>query len=136
MVYYFTSTATDPASTIYVGRDKFENEDLIAHAWDVDVWFHADKLSSAHVYLRMPDGWAWDDLPAALLDDLAQLTKANSIEGNKKDNVAVVYTPAGNLRKDGSMDVGQVSFHDQKKVGLSPVLGYLVVVLPSVVSSS
>lgn len=121
MVYYFTSTATDPSSTIYVGRDKFENEDLIAHAWDVDVWFHADKLSSAHVYLRMPDGWAWDDLPPDLLDDLAQLTKANSIEGNKKDNVAVIYTPAANLRKDGSMDVGQVSFHDQKKVGLIPV---------------
>lgn len=124
MVYYFTSTATDPPSTIYVGRDKFENEDLIAHAWDVDVWFHADKLSSAHVYLRMPDGWAWDDLPKDLLEDLAQLTKANSIEGNKKDNVAVIYTPAGNLRKDGSMDIGQVSFHDQKKVGGPSCLGW------------
>lgn len=58
----------------------------------------------------------WDSLPQALLTDLAQLTKANSIEGNKKDNVTVIYTPWANLRKDGSMDVGQVSFHDQKKV--------------------
>lgn len=48
--------------------------------------------------------------------DLAQLTKANSIEGNKKDNITVIYTPWSNLKKDGSMDVGQVSFKNQKLV--------------------
>ncbi|KEZ45432.1 hypothetical protein SAPIO_CDS1731 [Scedosporium apiospermum] len=116
MVYYFTSTATDPPAKIYVGKDKFENEDLIKYGWDEDVWFHVDNLSSAHVYLRMQSHQTWDSLPQALLTDLAQLTKANSIEGNKKDNVTVIYTPWANLRKDGSMDVGQVSFHDQKKV--------------------
>ena len=36
--------------------------------------------------------------------------------GNKKDNVAIIYTPAKNLKKDGSMDVGQVSFHKDKMV--------------------
>jgi hypothetical protein len=51
-----------------------------------------------------------------LLTDCAQLTKANSIEGNKKDNVTVVYTPWSNLKKDGSMAVGQVGFKDQRKV--------------------
>ncbi|KHN97109.1 uncharacterized protein MAM_05218 [Metarhizium album ARSEF 1941] len=78
--------------------------------------FHADKLSSAHVYLRMRDGQSWDALPPPLVMDLAQLTKANSIEGNKRDNVTVVYTPWSNLRKDGSMDTGQVSFKDARKV--------------------
>lgn len=39
-----------------------------------------------------------------------------SLLGNKKDNVTIIYTPWSNLKKDGSMDVGQVSFHDQKKV--------------------
>lgn len=48
--------------------------------------------------------------------DLAQLTKANSIEGNKKDNVTVIYTPWSNLKKDGSMAAGQVSFKDPRKV--------------------
>ena len=48
--------------------------------------------------------------------DLGQLTKANSIEGNKKDNITVIYTPWSNLKKDGSMAVGQVSFKDNKKV--------------------
>lgn len=38
-----------------------------------------------------------------------------SVTGNKKDNITVIYTPWSNLKKDGSMDVGQVSFHDQRK---------------------
>ncbi|KAK8917193.1 Coiled-coil domain-containing protein 25 [Metarhizium anisopliae] len=105
MVYYFTSSAVEPPGFIY---------DLIRYGWDEDVWFHVDKLSSAHVYLRMREGQTWDALPDALLADLAQLTKANSIEGT--DNVAVIYTPWSNLRKDGSMDVGQVSFKDARKV--------------------
>lgn len=47
---------------------------------------------------------------------MGQLTKANSIEGNKKDNITVIYTPWSNLKKDGSMATGQVSFKDQRKV--------------------
>lgn len=44
MVYFFTSNAVDPPATIYMGKDKFENEDLIKHAWEEDVWFHMDKV--------------------------------------------------------------------------------------------
>lgn len=80
------------------------------------MWFHVDKLSSAHVYLRMPDGMAWDAIPEALLTDCAQLVKANSIEGNKKDNLTIIYTPADNLKKTGDMAVGQVSFHNDRRV--------------------
>ena len=57
------------------------DEDLIKFAWPQDIWFHVDKLSSAHVYLRMPDGMTWDHIPEPLLVDCAQLVKANSIEG-------------------------------------------------------
>jgi hypothetical protein len=38
MVFYFTSTVVDPPALIYVGKDKFENEELIKYAWDCDVW--------------------------------------------------------------------------------------------------
>ncbi|EGY22220.1 coiled-coil domain-containing protein [Verticillium dahliae VdLs.17] len=114
MVYYFTSNVVEPSARIYVGKDKFENEDLIKYGWEED--FHADKLSSAHIYLRLREGEKWDSIPQPLLDDLAQLTKANSIEGNKKDNVTVIYTPWSNLKKDGSMATGQVSFKDPRKV--------------------
>jgi hypothetical protein len=44
--------------------------------------FHVDNLSSAHVYLRMPEGDSWDNIPQDLLVDCSQLTKANSIEGS------------------------------------------------------
>ncbi|XWW99192.1 hypothetical protein V2A60_007200 [Cordyceps javanica] len=99
MVYYYSSAVVDPPGFIYVGKDKFEN-----------------KLSSAHIYLRMQEGQKWDSLPQELVMDLAQLTKANSIEGNKKDNITVIYTPWSNLKKDGSMDVGQVSFKNPRLV--------------------
>ncbi|EIW81558.1 cytoplasmic protein [Coniophora puteana RWD-64-598 SS2] len=116
MVLFFTSTAVKPPATIYMGKDKVENEDLIKYAWPQDVWFHVDKLSSAHVYLRMPDGMTWETIPNALLTDCAQLVKANSIEGNKKDNLTIIYTPGDNLKKTGDMATGQVSFHNDKRV--------------------
>ncbi|PCD19976.1 unnamed protein product [Fusarium graminearum] len=137
MVLYFTSSVVDPSGFIYVGKDKFESmmrilSSLAGKRISGRRSFHADKLSSAHIYLRMKEGQTWDALPEELVMDLAQLTKANSIEGtrlallisapvltppgNKKDNVTIIYTPWSNLKKDGSMEVGQVGFKDPRKV--------------------
>lgn len=99
-----------------MGLDKFENEDLIKYGWPEDVWFHVDKVSSAHVYLRLPKGQTIDDIPSVVLDDCAQLVKANSIQGNKMNNVGIVYTLWENLKKTSDMDVGQIGFHKQKEV--------------------
>lgn len=57
------------------------DEDLIKFGLEEDIWFHADKLSSAHIYLRMNEGETWETIPQDVLTDCAQLTKANSIEG-------------------------------------------------------
>jgi hypothetical protein len=46
----------------------------------------------------------------------ASPTRADAVQGNKKDNITIVYTPWSNLKKDGSMAVGQVGFKDQRKV--------------------
>ncbi|CAI7580427.1 unnamed protein product [Penicillium viridicatum] len=135
MVFYFTSTVVEPSAFIYVGKDKFENEDLIKYGLDNDgqsfplrlviapialipihLQFHVDNLSSAHVYVRLREGETWDNIAQPLLEDCAQLTKANSIEGNKKDNITIIYTPWSNLKKDGSMAAGQVTFHNHKLV--------------------
>lgn len=112
--------------------NRIIDEELIKYGWDEDVWFHVDNLSSAHIYVRLPEGQDWESIDQGLLVDCAQLTKANSIEGmyvtylspnghlrnvgNKKDNITIVYTPWSNLKKDGSMAVGQVGFKDQRKV--------------------
>ncbi|KAK9450253.1 uncharacterized protein V1518DRAFT_413371 [Limtongia smithiae] len=118
MVYYFTSShenAPRPV-TLYMGKHKEENEQLIKYGCDEDVWFHVDNLSSAHVYLRLDPGESWESIPEEVLEDCAQLTKANSIEGNKRDNITVIYTPWSNLRKTNGMAVGQVGFRKDKVV--------------------
>ncbi len=112
MVYYFTSS---DGHTIYMGKDKFENEDLIKFGWPEDIWFHVDDLSSAHVYLRLKEGESWDKIDEKLIAECCQLVKANSIEGSKKDFVKVVYTPWENLFKGKQMEVGAVGFKDEKQ---------------------
>lgn len=59
-------------------------------------------------------GQTIDDIPSAVIEDAAQLVKANSIAGNKMNNIDVVYTMWDNLKKTAAMEVGQVSFHRDK----------------------
>ena len=90
---------------VYMGADKHENEGLIEWGHPTDVWFHVDKLSSAHVYLRLPieaapdcrcpprkGGCACylDRIPDATIEDMCQLVKNNSIEGCKAASCRVV----------------------------------------------
>ncbi|KAM3218491.1 coiled-coil domain-containing protein 25 [Capsicum annuum] len=116
MVFYFKARPEAGDYTIFMGLDKYENEELIKYGFPEDIWFHVDKMSSAHVYLRLNKGQTFDDIPEGVLEDCAQLVKANSIQGNKVNNVDIVYTPWQNLKKTASMDVGQVSFHNPKMV--------------------
>ncbi|XP_013200541.1 coiled-coil domain-containing protein 25 [Amyelois transitella] len=116
MVFYFTSSVVSPPVTLFMGADKHENEDLIKWGWPEDVWFHVDKVSSAHVYLRLTPGQTIDDIPNSVLDDACQLVKANSILGNKMNDIDIVYTMWANLKKTAGMEVGQVAFHKDKDV--------------------
>ncbi|XP_065079521.1 coiled-coil domain-containing protein 25 [Ochlerotatus camptorhynchus] len=116
MVFYFESDVVQPPVTLFMGLDKYENEDLIKWGWPEDVWFHVDKVSSAHVYLRLAPGQTLDNIPLAVLEDACQLVKANSINGNKMNNIDIVYTMWENLKKTPAMEVGQVSFYKDKEV--------------------
>eukprot|EP00750_Incisomonas_marina_P033021 INCI9526.2.p2 GENE.INCI9526.2~~INCI9526.2.p2 ORF type:complete len:184 (+),score=56.70 INCI9526.2:184-735(+) len=119
MVFYFTAST---GHVMYMGKDKFENEDLIKYCWAEDIWFHVDDLSSAHVYLRYPAPGTKhkpvdiNEVPPELVAECSQLVKANSIEGCKKASVRIVYTPGSNLRKTADMKTGQVGFKDKKLV--------------------
>eukprot|EP00770_Monocercomonoides_exilis_P008684 MONOS_8641.1-p1 / transcript=MONOS_8641.1 / gene=MONOS_8641 / organism=Monocercomonoides_exilis_PA203 / gene_product=Coiledcoil domain containing protein / transcript_product=Coiledcoil domain containing protein / location=Mono_scaffold00330:61987-62897(-) / protein_length=203 / sequence_SO=supercontig / SO=protein_coding / is_pseudo=false len=106
-----------------MGRDKYENEELLKYGFPEDIWFHVDSYSSAHVYLRhLPDPRGFpvevelEMIPEDVLEECLQLVKANSIEGCKLASVSCCYTHFSNLRKDASMDVGQIGFHNQKRV--------------------
>jgi predicted ribosome quality control (RQC) complex YloA/Tae2 family protein len=119
MVFFYTLPPKAHARgfRVYMGRDKFENEQLLAHGWENDVWFHVDNLSSAHVYLRLPEGdnaCTWEEIPPIVMKYCCQLVKNNSIEGCKKKECFVIYTPFANLHKDvNTMQTGAVSFHDE-----------------------
>lgn len=115
-----------------MGKDKYESnfclfvcvfidflnsdEDILKYGHENDIWFHVDSLSSAHVYLRLQGDWTFDNIPQAVLTDCCQIVKANSIEGNKKNNIKIVYTPFNNLKKEQGHDVGQVTFHSTKMI--------------------
>eukprot|EP00397_Hematodinium_sp_SG-2012_P039581 GEMP01043234.1.p1 GENE.GEMP01043234.1~~GEMP01043234.1.p1 ORF type:complete len:247 (+),score=55.01 GEMP01043234.1:128-868(+) len=142
MVLFFQ--CTDRRFLVYMGRDKHENEKLLANGFPEDLWFHADKYSSAHVYLRLPME-IWRELmikaypphgipnkshagikslteadyrahiPEDVIKEMCVLVKANSIEGSKASQVDIVWTPFANLKKDDSMDVGSVAFHRKEQ---------------------
>jgi hypothetical protein len=114
MVILFKSQ--DPNFLIYMGRDKYENEELLKWAFPIDVWFHVEDLSSAHVYLRLPEDVTIDTIPQNILVECCQLVKDNSKDGRKKDKVSVCYTPWENLLKRAGMEIGEVSFKDEKNV--------------------
>mmetsp|Transcript_4411 Transcript_4411/g.7629 ORF Transcript_4411/g.7629 Transcript_4411/m.7629 type:complete len:213 (-) Transcript_4411:59-697(-) len=114
MVFYFKTRCGQ--YTIYMGKDKYENEDLIKYGHPEDCWFHVDDLSSAHVYLRLHAGQTMDDIPEDCLTDCCSLVKANSIQGCKKSEVYIVYTRWKNLKKTASMVDGQVGFHRPENV--------------------
>ena len=117
MVFFFVS-AIDPDVIIYMGKDKYENEDLLRWAWpDKDIWFHVEDLSSAHVYLRLKEPVeSIDDISDEIIQECAQLTKANSIAGCKKASCGINYTWAKNLKKTIGLEVGAVTLHSHKAV--------------------
>lgn len=81
MVYFFRSLCG--TYQYYMGKDKYENEELIKYGLPEDVWFHVDDLSSAHVYVRMTPGMTLAELPESIIQECSSLVKANSIAGCK-----------------------------------------------------
>lgn len=99
-----------------MGKDKYENEDLIKYGLPTDLWFHVDGLSSAHVYLRLPNltDYNIDTIPEDVLEECLQLTKNNSIEGCKLKSTKICYTPWSNLEKTSNMETGAIGHKDKK----------------------
>ncbi|AJS96892.1 Jlp2p [Saccharomyces cerevisiae YJM1463] len=115
MVYLYESKPTEYSTPyqIVMGKDKFENDLLIKWSYrELNyVWFHADKYSSGHVYLKLrPNEKTIDDIPQEVICDCLQLCKSESIQGNKMPQCTILITPWHNLRKNRYMNPGEVSF--------------------------
>jgi len=116
MVWFFIEKHGEVEYTMYMGKNKDENEHLLKFGWLEDLWFHVDDFSSAHVYLRLPPGTKMSSLPEDVIKDCATFVKANSIDGSKERRVKVIYTMFTNLKKTQGMAAGQVGYHDEKAV--------------------
>ncbi|GAB4837267.1 hypothetical protein Ancab_002169 [Ancistrocladus abbreviatus] len=118
MVFYFKARPDASGYIIFMGLDKYENEELIKYGLPEDIWFPPVAVGSMWTKcLRTVD-----DVSEGLLEDCAQSVKSvpNSkdaslffnngslLAGNKVNNIDVVYTPWSNLKKTASMDVVQV----------------------------
>jgi hypothetical protein len=107
--------------TISVGVAQFENEDLIKFTGRfmqlsglVLVWFHVDKFSSWHAYVRLHEGE--QSPPPSLVAMACQIVKDGSIEATKKPECDVAWTPATNLAKHKGVSPGQVTFANRALV--------------------
>lgn len=121
MVYFYTSQPSEYATPhqIIVGKDKFENDMLIKYGYrELNyIWFHADKYSSGHVYLKLlSTEKSLDDVPPDVINDCLQLCKSESIQGNKLPQCTIICTPWHNLRKNKYMKPGEVSFKSTRMI--------------------
>lgn len=66
----------------------------------------------------MPEGMEWTAIPDALLEECSQLVKANSIEGNKKNNITIIYTPHANVKVGSCADAENGRYGRRRRVFL------------------
>lgn len=121
MVYFYDSAPLGVSRKyqLVTGKDKFENDMLIKWGYKElnYVWFHADKYSSGHVYLKLQhDEKSLDEVPPEVINDCLQLCKSMSIQGNKMNQCTILHTPWTNLRKNKFMKPGEVSFKSLQRV--------------------
>jgi predicted ribosome quality control (RQC) complex YloA/Tae2 family protein len=95
----FLELANSSRFLVYMGKDKYENTELLQLAESEDLWFHVQHVSSAHVYLKYTGAARPSPSETSVVvTALAQLVKMNSIEGSKSDCVDVVYCKVSNLQ--------------------------------------
>jgi predicted ribosome quality control (RQC) complex YloA/Tae2 family protein len=101
----------------HIGRDRYENWDLIDGSRPCDVWFHVEDAPSSHVVLEMEglEGGI-KSLPRPVLKRGAGLCKEHS-SSKSVAQCPVIYTTVDKLVK--GREVGSVNiFGDVKRLVL------------------
>ena len=89
---------------IYIGKDAKSNDHLTFNiSSDDDLWFHVKGVPGSHVVIRVRE-----NLPTeTIIKAVAQLAKKNS-KASKDDKATVVYCQKRFVKKESSMNDGQV----------------------------
>lgn len=90
---------------IKVGENAQENWDLISLSSKMDIWFHLDKYSSAHVVITLPQNKKIENISSSTISYACSLCKENS-KRNKSPNICVIYTYIKYVKKGD--EVGSV----------------------------
>lgn len=129
MPYFYK--ASDPSFIIYEGISAEENDWLAEYGWPEDILFHAETVSSSHIYLRTKTSVNKDDfrkikdwkdfetylnVPEIVIKECLQLCKYNSIKGSKMDLCKVFITPWINVSKKGIKEEGTINVKPKYKL--------------------
>lgn len=77
---------------ILIGKNKFENQELIKNSYSNDIWFHLNDYSSCHIVLKSGD----DKIPKKYLINIAKKFKNYKKDLPKKYDV--IYTNIKNIK--------------------------------------
>ena len=87
---------------IYVGQNSTDNWKIFDNAKQNDIWFHLNSFSSPYVIINTLD---YKSISKEIHNYAAQLCKEYS-KMNKINNLCIIYTQIGNLRK--GVEIGSV----------------------------
>ena len=97
----------------YVGRDRYDNWDLIDNSRPWDIWFHLENEPSSHVILETDlDKGGIKNIPRAVIKRGAGLCKEHS-SSKHEANCPVIYTTVDKLEK--GREVGSVNISGDVK---------------------
>jgi predicted ribosome quality control (RQC) complex YloA/Tae2 family protein len=85
-------TENDKEYQILIGRNKFENEQIIKSSDSNDIWFHLNDYSSCHIVLKSGD----DNIPIKYLTRIARMFSLYNKRLPK--NYKVIYTNIKNIK--------------------------------------
>lgn len=107
------SVTSSDGWTIYVGRNRHENDQLLSKlAQPNDIWLHILGSGGAHVLIRVPA--SKQEPPLTTLKEAAQIAARLSKGGTSGTRVRVVYTQVKHVKKLGKDKPGQVRYENEK----------------------
>ncbi len=108
------SVSSSDGWTIYVGRNRMENDYLLANlANPNDFWFHVLGQGGAHVLVRLPG--SKQTPPKTTIMEAAQIA-ARMSKAAAGSKVKVVYTQVKFVHKLGRNKPGQVRYENEKTI--------------------
>jgi predicted ribosome quality control (RQC) complex YloA/Tae2 family protein len=96
---------------IVIGKNRFQNWEIIDSSKETDIWFHAENHASAHVILET--NIPLSQIPRQVLKRCACLCKCNS-KSKTLQKCPIIYTTINNVVKTNI--VGQVLSQNTRRI--------------------